>query len=157
MLDGLIDVYMPDFKFYKEEESTLLANAKNYAEKTKEALNEMYHQVGKPQWDGDHLTKGVLIRHLVLPGFSESSEQILEAIHHIFGKGGAVLSLMRQYTPIKDCREPKCLRRKVTTLEYERVVKKAESLGFSFVFTQKKESADCEFIPDFSVFSDGFR
>jgi len=156
-LDGLIDIYMPDFKFFTEEESSALASAKDYAEKAKSAIFEMYRQTGSPLWENSILKRGILIRHLVLPGFTDSSERILEELFQMLGKDGCVLSLMRQYTPNHRALSHPTLKRKLTTLEYNRVVKKADSLGFSYVITQKKESADESFIPDFTVFSEDFR
>ncbi len=156
-LEGIIDIYMPDFKFYTEEEAFLLASAKDYADRANKAISEMHRQTGDPLFENNILKKGVLVRHLVLPGFTESSEKILEELYRMFGKDGIVLSLMRQYTPNhKALCHPK-LKRKLTTLEYERVVKKADELGFSYVITQKKESATEDFIPDFTLFSEDFR
>lgn len=156
-LDGLVDIYMPDFKFYTEKESLLLASAKDYAHRAKEAIREMHRQTGDPIWKNEILKKGVLIRHLVLPGFTDSSQRILEDLFQMFGKDGFVLSLMRQYTPNHKALSHPKLKRKLTTLEYDRVIRKASSLGFSYVITQKKESANESFIPDFTVFSEDFR
>lgn len=156
-LDGLIDIYMPDFKFISEEEASSLSGAKDYADRAREAILEMQRQTGSPLWENDILKQGVLIRHLVLPGYTKSSEKVLEELFHMFGKDGFVLSLMRQYTPChKALLHPK-LKRKLTTLEYQRVEKKAISLGFTYIITQKKESADESFTPDFTLFSDDFR
>lgn len=156
-LSGLIDIYMPDFKFYTEEEARSFASASNYKETAEAAIAEMVRQLGSPVWEGDKLKSGVLVRHLVLPGHTKSSEGILERLCQRFGKDGIVLSLMRQYTPMHKAKDFPCLSRKLTTLEYDRVVKRANELGFSFVITQKKESAVEDFVPDFSDFSTDFR
>lgn len=155
-LDGLVDVYMPDYKFFTEEEGKALASAKDYSKRAMDAISEMVLQAGKPLWDGDRLIKGAIVRHLVLPGHTKSSEEILNTLHRAFGSDGIVLSLMRQYTPMHKAKEIIDLSRRVTTLEYSRVLRRAEELGFSYVFSQEKESASEDYVPDFTLFSEDF-
>ncbi len=156
-LEGLVDIYMPDYKFYTEEEGLTLSSAADYSKTALSAIKEMHRQVGAPKWESDILKRGMLVRHLVLPSYTKSSLAILEELYKQFGTSGFVLSLMRQYTPMhKAISHPK-LKRKLTTLEYDRVVKKAEELGFSYVITQEKESADEGFTPDFNEFFTDFR
>ena len=152
-LDGLIDIYLPDFKFFDPSLSQKLCGAKDYAEKCMEALKEMYRQVGKVQWDGEKLKKGLMIRHLILPGNTADSIKILDKISDLFPKDEIVLSLMRQYTPCHKALKIPGLERKLTSLEYQKVLRRAEEIGFPFLYTQEKESASQDFIPDFSIYS----
>ena len=100
------------------------------------------------------LLGGVIVRHLVLPGCSADSLKILGILAERFVPDGIILSLMQQYTPMVNATHFPELCRKITSLEYNRVVKAAQSLGFSDIYTQEKESVGEEFIPDFSVFFD---
>ena len=151
-LDGLVDIYLPDFKFQNQELSRRYASAKDYSLFCTEAIIEMQRQTGKPLWENDRLKRGVIVRHLVLPGCSKDSAQIIDKLSGLFGKDGIVLSLMSQYFPTHKAIEFSELNRKVTALEYRRVVEAAEKAGFEFLYTQKKESATSDFVPDFSRF-----
>jgi len=119
-----------------------------------EAILEMYRQVGKPLKSGDYLLKGVIVRHLVLPGCTSDSVEILNLLANKFPKNGLILSLMRQYTPMADAKDFPELSRCITTLEYNRVVKEAKKLEFTDVYTQSKQSVGEEYVPDFSTFFD---
>ena len=153
-LDGLVDIYLPDFKFLNPTLSKLLAGASDYSEICTLALKEMHRQTGRPVWNEEKLEKGIIIRHLILPGQTKDSIFILDKIHSLFSKSGVVLSLLRQYTPCHKAKNIKGLDRKLTTLEYQKVLSHAEKIGFSYLFTQERSSAEEEFIPDFTVFSD---
>jgi putative pyruvate formate lyase activating enzyme len=148
-LDGLADIYLPDYKFADPFLAKTYASAENYPEHCRAALQEMKRQCGAPQWDGEHLMRGVCIRHLILPGAYRDSLQILENIHEDFGTEGCVLSLMRQYTPLYRAGEFPALSRKLTTMEYEKVLKKAQDLQFRFIYTQQKSSASDAYVPSF--------
>jgi len=153
-LEGLIDVYLPDFKFFDPALSKKYADAENYAEICREVIREMQRQTGSPKFFGKRLIRGVIVRHLILPGASRDSLRILDALYEDFGKGGIVLSLLRQYTPMHRASLFPELCRTVTTLEYRRVVNKAASLGFEWIYTQGKDSASETFVPDFTGKSD---
>ncbi len=155
-LDGLIDIYLPDFKFFDPALALKLARAKDYPEVAAKAIEEMQKQVGKPVWNGDLLASGVMIRHLILPGHTADSVNILKMISSLFKENKIVLSLLRQYTPTHHAAEIPGLNRPITTLEYKRVVQVAENYGFQWIYTQKKESVGTEFIPDFSSDSNVF-
>lgn len=150
LLDGLVDIYMPDFKFFSSDLGKNYAGAENYSEICKAAINEMVKQVESPLWEGDHLLRGVLVRHLVLPAASKDSLAILQWLFQQFGPDGIVLALMRQYTPMHRSNEFSQLSRKVTALEYQRVVNGANEFNFRWVYTQDKESASTEYVPDFT-------
>lgn len=150
-LSGLVDIYLPDFKFADPHLSQNYANAPDYPAIALRAIEEMTNQIRGLLWDGDKLLRGVLVRHLILPGHSHDSIQILEKLANVLSPECIVLSLMRQYTPMHQANQFPNLTRRVTTMEYERVVQKAEELGFPYIYTQAKESATTAFVPDFKV------
>ncbi len=145
-LEGKVDVYLPDLKYADPGLARALSGAPDYFEVATAAIREMVRQVGAPQWEGDRLVKGVLIRHLILPGHVENSLKILDWIGENFAPGEVLVSLMRQYTPMGGLPAP--LDRRVTDEEYDAV------LSWMFLndlegFTQGDDSADTQFIPDF--------
>lgn len=149
MLDGLIDVYMPDFKFFSYLLSSQYAKAPDYKDVCEKAIREMYRQTGKPVFDDEgFMTKGTLVRHLVLPGSDGDSRKIISLLHEAYGSDGIALSLMSQYTPSADIPFPE-LTEKLSPAAYLRVVEYAQKLGFKYLYTQSGESADESFIPEF--------
>ena len=149
-LDGLIDIYLPDFKYFNNDLAHEYSKASNYATVAGEALIEMYRQVGKLELDERGMARrGLIVRHLVLPGCREDSKNALEYISEILPASEITLSLMRQYTPDWiDEDAPKNLHRRLTSFEYNDVLEYALSLGFDG-FSQEKESARVEFTPRF--------
>jgi putative pyruvate formate lyase activating enzyme len=158
MLDGLIDIYMPDFKYFSPELSKKYSNAEDYAAVATGALHEQIRQVGKPQYgDGGMLLRGVIVRHLILPSHRADSVGVLELIANEVGAENVILSLMGQYTPdfyIEHEKEHgkneacKNLRRRLTSFEYDSVLSRAIELGFDGYF-QSLDSASKKFTPDF--------
>ncbi len=163
-LEGLIDIYLPDIKYHDEKLAYKYSGVKNYYETAIEAINEMYRQHTKQcrgaekeagshadnVYDGDFkLLKGVIIRHLCLPSMSKDSFAVLDGIKENFGSENTVISLMRQYFPAYKAMDYPEINRKITTLEYERVVSYALSLGFKDGFCQEKQSAKSEYVPLF--------
>lgn len=149
-LEGLVDIYMPDFKYYSTELSSRYSSAPDYMTVATEALKEMYRQVGSFKYGNDGmLSRGLVVRHLVLPGNRHDSIAVLEHLASFLPTENILLSLMSQYTPefAMDC-DFKELHRRVTSFEYSSVVKRAEELGFDG-FIQSKESATSEFTPNF--------
>ena len=106
----------------------------------------MVRQVGEPQWDGEKLKRGVIVRHLILPGFMENSLKILDWLGENFAPGEILVSLMRQYTPMPGLTAP--LDRTVTEEEYQAVLSWM-LLNDLEGFTQEADAADAGFIPDF--------
>lgn len=161
-LDGLIDVYMPDFKYFSPELSKKLSFAEDYASVAISAVSEMLRQVGRYRFGQDggfagSLERGVIVRHLVLPSHRDDSVKVLELLSDRIGSDSILLSLMSQYTPDfyiewerqngknDACRE---MRRRVTSFEYKSVLSVAEDLGFKGYF-QARSSADRGYTPDF--------
>ena len=145
-LEGKVDIYLPDLKYAEARLAKKLSGAADYFPRAKNAIREMVRQVGPVQWDGDKVVRGVIIRHLILPGYVDNSLKILDWIGSTFAPGEVLVSLMRQYTPMGGLDAP--LDRRVTDEEYDAV------LSWMFLnelegFTQEADSADLGFIPDF--------
>ena len=150
MLDGLIDVYLPDFKYASSELAEKYSSAPDYPEIAKSALREMYRQVGAISFDNDGIIKkGVIVRHLVLPSHRKDSIAVLNTIAELLPVKDIRLSLMSQYTPefAIEC-EYKELHRRVTSFEYNSVLDHALALGFEGYF-QHRSSATASYTPDF--------
>lgn len=149
-LAGLVDVYLPDFKYVSSALSAAYSAAPDYAELATAALREMYRQVGAVQFDArGMLTRGVIVRHLVLPGSRADSIAVLERVADTLPVENIRLSLMRQYTPdFAPDDAPRALKRRLTSFEYESVAARALELGFEGFF-QQKESASAAFTPNF--------
>ena len=145
-LDGLVDIYLPDLKYSSNSLAAQLSGAEDYVSVAQDAIREMVRQTGPVQWQGEKITKGVIIRHLILPGCVENSLGVLDWIGENFAPGQVLVSLMRQYTPIGNLSAP--FDRRVSQEEYEAV------LSWMYLnnlegFTQEAEAADAGFIPDF--------
>lgn len=149
-LEGLVDVYLPDFKYASAALAQKYSGAPDYPEVARAALEEMYRQTGPVVFDGDGLIKrGVIVRHLVLPGGRHDSDAVLRTIAKTVPAKGIRLSLMSQYTPdfVKDSpyRE---LHRRITSFEYAQVMNTVQELGFEGYF-QERSSADSKYTPEF--------
>ena len=145
-LEGLVDIYLPDLKYADNRLSAALSGAPDYFETATAAIREMVRQTGPVVWEGDRVKKGVIVRHLILPGFVNNSLKVLDWLGENFRPGEILVSLMRQYTPMGCLPSP--LDRKVTEEEYDAV------LSWMYLndlegFTQEADSADTAFIPDF--------
>ena len=149
-LDGLVDIYLPDYKFYDSETAWHYANAPDYPEIAEAALTEMLRQTGAPVFDGDLLQKGCIVRHLVLPGHRHESIALLRHLAERFGTDAFLLSLMAQYTPMHEDAQYPELNRRITKMEYRSVADTAAALGFQG-FTQEKSSASSSYTPDFDM------
>ena len=145
-LAGKVDIYLPDMKYADSALAKKLSGAADYFPVAAEAIRAMVRQVGPVQWEGERITKGVIIRHLILPGHVENSLKVLDWIGETFAPGEVLVSLMRQYTPMPGLPAP--FDRKITQEEYDAV------LSWMFLndlegFTQEEDAADSMFIPDF--------
>ena len=149
-LKGYIDVFMPDFKYYSSEYSLRYSRAANYFEIASNALKMMHDIAGYPIFDDEgHMKKGVLVRHLVLPYLYKDSINILEYLASEYDTSKMGLSIMSQYFPTENCKNYPEINRRITTLEYMKVVNKALELGFVNAYIQDKNSADSSYVPDF--------
>lgn len=152
LLEGLVNVYLPDFKYISSELAGAYSAAPDYAEHATAALREMVRQTGSVCFDGEGImTRGVMVRHLVLPGSRKDSMAVLDRIAKTVPVEEIYLSLMRQYTPDFAPRSgPRSLLRRVTFFEYDSVMTHARNLGFEGYF-QRKEAANAAYTPDFSI------
>ena len=149
MLEGLVDIWLPDHKYRSHGLAKRYSNAPDYPERAAEALCEMVRQAGKPIFDGrGMMKKGVIVRHLVLPGCISDSKDVLEYLWDHFGNG-IYVSIMSQYTPLPHVEACPELNRRVTEEEYEEVVDYARFLGMEQVYIQEGECAEESFIPAF--------
>lgn len=150
MVEGLVDIYLPDFKYLSPELAASYSAAPDYPDRATEAVQEMYRQVGKVTFDHDGLmTRGMILRHLVLPGCRADSMAVLRHIAAILPSADIRVSVMRQYTPdfAMDCPH-KNLHRRLTDFEYTSVLDEADRLGLEG-YSQGKEAASKAFTPDF--------
>ena len=154
LLDGLIDIYLPDLKYFSSELSKSYSHAEDYFEKAKAALSEMFRQVGKPVFgqepDIPLLRRGMLVRHLVLPGQIKDTKKILHYLHDTYGTD-ILISVMSQYTPLPQVAHIPGLNRRVTPDEYGRAVDYCLRLGMENVYIQEEGTAQESFIPPFDL------
>lgn len=148
MLDGLVDVYLPDFK-YASPEMAAYSHAPDYPETATAAVREMFRQRGAVRFDGGMMISGVMVRHLVLPGGRRDSVAVLERVAETLPVSDIRLSLMSQYTPdFVDRERYSALGRRVTSFEYNFVLDRAMALGFEGYF-QSRDSATASYTPNF--------
>ncbi len=149
-LSPFIDIFMPDIKFFDSAVSYKYAHAHDYFVVASRALEKMYDLKGYAQYDDNvKMVKGVLTRHLVLPTLYKDSISIIEYLASNYDSSKFALSLMSQYFPTANCTNYPEINRKLTTLEYMKVVDKAKELGFTNCYTQEKTSADESYVPNF--------
>ncbi len=149
MLDGLVDIYLPDFKYVSAALSSRFSNAPDYHSVAIAAIQEMYRQVGGLILLNDGLAqKGLAIRHLVLPNCVDDTRRVLDEIVTHFPLGTHI-SLMSQFTPQTDVTDFP-LNRKITAREYERAISYALSIGLHNILIQQRNSANAVFTPTFT-------
>lgn len=164
LLEGLVDVYLPDMKYFSPELGKRYANAPDYFEQAASAVKEMVRQAGSPsfyeegkplekrEYTGEEenilISRGVIIRHLVLPGNAEDSKKIIKYISDTYGND-VYLSIMNQYTPMKNMEKYPELMRKITEEEYDSVIDYALEIGVEQGFIQEGDTAEESFIPEF--------
>ena len=152
MLDGYVDIYLPDFKYMSPVLSKKYSHAPDYAQVAKAAIAEMVRQTGKAVFvngDEDNLIlRGTIVRHLTLPGCMEDSMQILKYLHDTYGDK-IYISIMNQFTPLSNLEKYPELNRKITDEEYEALVDYAINIGIENGFIQEGDTAEESFIPAF--------
>lgn len=148
--EGKVQVYLPDLKYFSTELSAKYSAAPDYFAVASKAILEMHRQQPQLIWEGDLLKRGLIIRHLVLPGCMKDSLQILDFLDKNLPKDGFLLSLMSQFTPTEACRTYPEINRRVTTYEYRKIADRAAELGFSG-FAQDRRSAKEEYTPPFNL------
>ena len=151
ILEGLIDVYLPDYKYISEDRAEKYSSASDYGETVLNALLEMKRQCPENIFDEEGIMqKGLIIRHLILPKNTNQSLKILDSIKENLGTD-TYISLMAQYTPLGKLENTPELQRKITRREYEKVLDYALSIGFHNIYTQDFDSATEDYIPSFDL------
>jgi len=149
LLEGLIDIYLPDMKYFSDKYAILYSNAPEYFKTAKTAISEMYRQVGKFVINKDGIMeKGLIVRHLLLPGLLFDSKKILDYLYKTY-KDDIFISIMSQYTPMPQvCDIPK-LCKKVDRKYYDTLINYAQNIGITNAFVQDEDAASESFIPEF--------
>ncbi len=149
MLEGIVDIYLTDFKYMDTEAAKAYSHAPDYPEVAKAALAEMVRQTGAAVFDEEGMMKrGVIVRHLLLPNHLKNAKGVVKYVYETYGDR-VYLSLMNQYTPLPGMEAYPELNRKVTKREYDRLLDYALSLGVENAFIQEGETAKESFIPAF--------
>lgn len=150
-LEGLVDIYLPDLKYYDDSYAFKYSKVRDYFEYASSAILEMVRQVGSVEIDDNGMMKkGVVVRHLLLPGMLEDSKRIIKYLYDTFGDK-IIISIMNQYTPVRELEYDE-LNEKVNNYEYDELINYAYDLGVRNAFIQEGETQKASFIPDFSVF-----
>ena len=150
MLDGLIDVYLPDLKYYNDEYALKYSHAKNYFDVAVKAINEMYNQVGKCEFDKNgNIKKGVIVRHLMLPSLKEDTKNILKYLYDTY-HDDIYISIMNQYTIIEKLKYEE-LNKPVKEKDYDEVIDYALDLGIKNAYCQLENTSSKDYIPDFNL------
>ncbi len=150
-LEGLVDIYLPDLKYQDSLLSERYSHAPDYFETAARAISEMVRQVGAPVFTADAdslMKKGVIVRHLLLPGCQKDARRILRYLHETYGHN-IYVSIMNQYTPLPQTETVPELNRRISAREYEKIIDFAISIGIDNGFIQEGETASESFIPAF--------
>ena len=149
-LEGLADIYLPDMKYADNALAARLSAAPDYFETASAAIREMYRQTGPALVEDGIMRRGVLLRHLVLPGYLENTLRVLDWVAEAFPKNAVMLSLMSQYVPMGPARSMPPLDRRLTQEEYDGAVSWMQLCGLTFGYTQDPSAATQELLPDFN-------
>ena len=147
-MEGRVDVYLPDMKYYRAQSGARLSSVSDYPDRCREAIAEMVRQVGAPAFDGDIMVKGVIVRLLLLPSHLAEAKLNLRYLFSTYGDS-IYISLMNQYTPMPGMASP--LDRRVSSAEYEELVDYALRLGVKNAFIQEGGTQSESFIPPFDL------
>ena len=150
LLDGIVDIYLTDFKYMDSEIAKRYSHAPDYPEIAKIALKEMVHQIGEAVFSEEGMMqKGVIVRHLLLPGYINNAKAVVQYVYETYGDQ-VFLSLMNQYTPLQQVENYPEINRRVTEEEYEELVDFAIEIGVENGFIQEGETSEESFIPEFN-------
>ena len=149
-LEGLVDIYLPDMKYSDPKLAGILSAAPDYVEIAKAAIAEMYRQVGSAVIEDEIMQRGMIVRHLMLPGELDNTLGVLDWFSEAFPKGDVLFSLMSQYVPMGKAKTMPPYDRRITEDEYDAALSYLELLGLENGFTQDFSAATEEYIPDFS-------
>ena len=146
LLDGIVDVYLPDFKYYSDDYAIKYSGCKDYFNYASEALQEMVRQKPKCIFnDEGNIISGVIVRHLLIPGMENDSKKILKYLYDTY-KNKIYISIMNQYTPVRVCKYAE-LNQKVDDMVYDDIINYAWDVGIRHAFVQEGETQNESFIP----------
>lgn len=149
LLKGVVDIFLADLKYVTNDYAKKYSKVPDYFKYAKNAIEEMYKEVGSPLFDDQGIMqKGLIVRHLMLPGLLEDSKKVLDYLYNTF-KDDIYVSIMHQYTPLHNACEYPEINRKVSEKEYDNLLDYACNLGIENAFIQEEESASEDFVPDF--------
>ena len=150
LLKGYIDVYLPDFKYFNDKYAIKYSNAPRYEENIIPVLKEMYNQVGPVQFDTNgFITKGIIIRHLMLPGLLFDSKKILDKIYSVF-QDNVYISIMNQYTPMFNASKYPEIDKSLNPKHYDALIDYASSIGITNGFIQESGTNSTAYVPNFN-------
>ena len=149
-MEGLVDIYLPDLKYMSSRLGERYSHAADYFETASAAIAEMVRQTGGPDFDDKSglMKKGVIVRHLVLPGCTADSKKVISYLYHTYGDR-IYISIMNQFTPVCELSFFPELNRRITAREYEKIVDYALDIGVENGFIQEGNTAEESFIPEF--------
>jgi len=151
LLDGYIDVYLPDFKYFNDKYAKKYSNAHNYADNTVKIISEMVSQVGTPKFDSKgNMIKGVIVRHLMLPGLLFDSKKIIDILYNKY-KDDIYVSLMNQYIPMFKANDFPEINKPLNPNHYDSLINYALELGIKNGFIQEEGTNTSDFIPEFNL------
>lgn len=148
-LSGLIDIYMPDMKYMSDKYAVRYSGAPDYFNIASKAIAEMFRQVGTPIFKDGIMQKGVIVRHLMLPGLLFDTKHIIDYLYKTYGDN-IFISLMSQYTPLEHVKKYPELYRRLNPKHYEAMIDYCSSLGITNAFIQEGDTSKESFIPSFS-------
>ena len=150
MLEGIIDVYLPDFKYFNDDYAIKYSKCKDYFRYASDAIKEMVRQKGSCQFDKNgNMISGVLVRHLLLPGMENDSKKIIKYLYDTYGDK-IYISIMNQYTPVRECKYNE-LNKRISNGVYEEVIDYAWDIGVRNAFIQEEGTQSESFIPNFDL------
>ena len=151
LLDGYIDVYLPDFKYFDDKYAKKYSKVNHYAENILPILTEMVRQVGPPKFNSDNkMIKGVIIRHLMLPGLLFDSKKVIDKIYNTFGDD-VYISIMNQYTPMNKAENYPEINKPLNPKHYDSLVNYAAEIGVTNGFIQEEGTSTTDFVPSFNL------
>ena len=150
MMNGIVNIYLADFKYYDNELGKRYSNCDNYRECAIKSIDEMYKQVGKFVIKDDLMISGLIVRILVLPGHIDDSKKIIKYLYEKYGDN-IIISIMNQYTPLFHIEKYENLNRKVNDSEYDDIIDYACDIGVKHAFIQEGDTQKESFIPDFDI------
>ena len=150
MMNGIVNIYLADFKYYDNELGKRYSNCDNYRECAINSIDEMFKQVGKFVIKDDLMVSGLIVRVLVLPGHIDDSKKIIKYLYEKYGDN-IIISIMNQYTPLFHIEKYENLNRKVNDSEYDEIINYACDIGVKHAFIQEGDTQKESFIPDFDI------